>query len=86
MRHSGAFRARLIGVHRWKDRKREAAKRIGSAPAVILPFDEDRVPNFVRKRVDAATIHAVPQADICYACGRFGHCADICPNPGDDIY
>ncbi|KAL1440279.1 hypothetical protein MTO96_001219 [Rhipicephalus appendiculatus] len=63
-----------------------AAKRIGSTTAVIVAFDGHRVPNFVRygSVLLQCTLYS-RQTDICCACGRLGHRADVCPNPGDVI-
>ncbi|KAL1485695.1 hypothetical protein MTO96_031783, partial [Rhipicephalus appendiculatus] len=63
-----------------------AAKRIGSTGTVIVAFDGDRVPNFVRygpTLVRCSLYHK--KIDIRYACGRLGHRADVCPSPGDVV-
>ncbi|KAH7956403.1 hypothetical protein HPB52_008868 [Rhipicephalus sanguineus] len=63
-----------------------AAKRIASTTAVIIAFDGPRVPRLVRY---GATL--IPcslyrkQIDICYRCGRLGHCMDVCPHPDNKI-
>ncbi|KAH7982322.1 hypothetical protein HPB52_004085 [Rhipicephalus sanguineus] len=63
-----------------------AAKRIGSTTAVNVAFDGHRVPNFVRYgSVLLQCTLCRRQIDICYACGRLGHRADVCANPGDVI-
>lgn len=63
-----------------------AVKRIGNTTTVIIAFDGLNVPNHVR--YGAALIPCTlygEQVDMCYRCGRLGHCKDVCPNPANRI-
>ncbi|KAH7980437.1 hypothetical protein HPB49_016185 [Dermacentor silvarum] len=53
---------------------------------VIVAFEGHRVPNFVRygSVLLQCTLYR-RQINICYACGRLGHHADVCSHPGDVI-
>ncbi|KAL1430783.1 hypothetical protein MTO96_014806 [Rhipicephalus appendiculatus] len=60
-----------------------AAKRIKNSGSVIVVFDGLRVPNFVRYGPTLVPCYLYRrQVDICYVCGKLGHRADVCPDPG----
>ncbi|KAH7948811.1 hypothetical protein HPB49_002646 [Dermacentor silvarum] len=60
-----------------------AAKRIKNSGLVIIVFDGLRVPNFVRYGPTLVPCYLYPrQVDICYVCGKLGHGADVCLEPG----
>ncbi|KAH7935586.1 hypothetical protein HPB52_010104 [Rhipicephalus sanguineus] len=61
-----------------------AAKRTGSTGTVIVTYDGHRVPNFVRYGTTLRRdLLYRKKTDICYACGRLRHRADLCPTPRD---
>ncbi|KAH7956462.1 hypothetical protein HPB52_009976 [Rhipicephalus sanguineus] len=63
-----------------------AAKRIKNTGSVIVAFDGWKVPNFVRYGpVLVRCCLYRKQVDNCYACGRLGHRADVCPTPNETI-
>ncbi|KAL1480495.1 hypothetical protein MTO96_050979 [Rhipicephalus appendiculatus] len=60
-----------------------AAKRIKNSGSVIVVFDGLRIPNFVRYGPTLVPCYLYRrQVDICYVCGKLGHRADVCPDPG----
>lgn len=63
-----------------------AAKRIAQTGTVIIAFDGHRVPNFVRygTLLMKCSLYR-KQVDVCHACGRLGHRADVCPTPSDVV-
>lgn len=63
-----------------------AAKRIAQTETVIIAFDGHRVPNFVRYGTLLLKCSLYrKQVDVCHACGRLGHRADVCPTPSDVV-
>ncbi|KAL1472782.1 hypothetical protein MTO96_039109 [Rhipicephalus appendiculatus] len=63
-----------------------AAKRIKNTGTVIIAFDGLKVPNFVRYGPTLVRCFLYRKhMDVCYACGKLGHRADVCPIPGESI-
>ncbi|XP_070381729.1 neprilysin-1-like [Dermacentor albipictus] len=62
------------------------ANRIGKTMTVVIAFDGDKVPNYIRYGnllVECSLYRN--QIDMCYQCGRLIHRMDVCPNPEDKI-
>ncbi|KAK8761833.1 hypothetical protein V5799_026903 [Amblyomma americanum] len=62
------------------------ANRIGKTTTVVIAFDGDKVPNYIRYGnllVECSLYRK--HIDMCYLCGRLGHRMDVCPNPEDKI-
>lgn len=62
------------------------ANRIGNTTTVVIAFDGDKVPNYIRYGnllVECALYRK--KIELCYRCGRLGHRMDVCPNPEDRI-
>ncbi|KAL1467866.1 hypothetical protein MTO96_041862 [Rhipicephalus appendiculatus] len=61
-------------------------KRIRNTTMVVVLFDGLKVPNYVvcGPSMLRCTLYR-RQTDVCYACGRLGHRADVCPTPENTI-
>lgn len=61
-------------------------KRIKDTTTIVVLFDGLKVPNYVMcgASMFRCTLYR-RQTDICYACGRLGHRADVCPAPEKTI-
>lgn len=61
-------------------------KRIKNTTTVVVLFDGLKVPNYVMcgPSMLRCTLFR-RQTDVCYACGRLGHRADVCPTPEKTI-
>ncbi|KAL1455779.1 hypothetical protein MTO96_043630 [Rhipicephalus appendiculatus] len=61
-------------------------KRIRNTTTVVVLFDGLKVPNYVvcGPSMLRCTLYR-RQTDVCYACGRLGHRADVCPTPENTI-
>ncbi|CAN7999330.1 unnamed protein product [Ixodes hexagonus] len=57
-------------------------RRIKNSTTVVILFDGLKVPNYVMcgLRMLKCTLYRT-QTEVCYACGRLGHRADVCPTP-----
>ncbi|KAL1426026.1 hypothetical protein MTO96_003495 [Rhipicephalus appendiculatus] len=61
-------------------------KRMTDTTTIIVLFDGLKVPNYVMCGASMlrCTLYR-RQTDVCYACGRLGHRADVCPAPENTI-
>ncbi|KAH7968190.1 hypothetical protein HPB52_006448 [Rhipicephalus sanguineus] len=63
-----------------------AVKRIKNTGTVIIAFDGLKVPNFVRHGPTLMRCFLYRKhMDVCYACGKLGHRAHVCPSPEASI-
>ncbi|KAH7954785.1 hypothetical protein HPB49_021845 [Dermacentor silvarum] len=62
------------------------AKRIKSTGTVFVVFDRYKVPNYgsYGGTLVKCTLYR-KQVEVCYACGRLGHRADVCPSPDEAV-
>ncbi|KAH9364244.1 hypothetical protein HPB48_007319 [Haemaphysalis longicornis] len=59
------------------------AKRIKNSKTVVLLFNGMKVPGYVLIGLVQCSLFR-RQHDVCYACGKAGHRADVCINPIDN--
>ncbi|KAG0413063.1 hypothetical protein HPB47_009793 [Ixodes persulcatus] len=60
------------------------ARRMGRSNSVLILFEGDRVPFWVRYgNVDFRCYIYKKKVEICTTCGSVGHRGDVCPNPTD---
>lgn len=61
-------------------------RRIKNTSTVVILFDGLKVPDYVKYGPSLVKCSLYRRhTDICYACGRLGHRADVCPAPEDVI-
>ncbi|KAH8028525.1 hypothetical protein HPB51_017651 [Rhipicephalus microplus] len=63
-----------------------SAKRLKNTSTVVVVFGGYRVPNYVSygSTLVPCTMYR-KQVEVCYACGRLGHRADLCLSPDDTV-
>lgn len=58
------------------------AKRIGTSRTLIVAFEREKVPRYVR---DGSLLYRcslyMKQIEVCRCCGRVGHRGNVCPTP-----
>ncbi|XP_070385575.1 uncharacterized protein [Dermacentor albipictus] len=61
-------------------------RRIKNTSTVVILFDGLKVPDYVKCGPSLIKCSLYPrQTDVCYACGKLGHRADVCPAPENAI-
>ncbi|CAN7994977.1 unnamed protein product [Ixodes pacificus] len=62
------------------------ANRIAKTTTVVIAFDGDMVPNYIRygNLLVECSLYC-KQINMCYRCSRLGHRMDVCSNPEDRI-
>ncbi|KAH7977653.1 hypothetical protein HPB49_003140 [Dermacentor silvarum] len=57
------------------------ARRMGNTNSVII-FEAPKLPSYVYNRgAEYRSYLHKEKVEVCGACGRIGHCADVCPTP-----